>query len=214
LHKLSVFAPSTIAVFGPDTPKDATPNSTIMRPTTIYGTTKVYLELLGEYYHRKFNVDFRSLRYPGIISAESPPGGGTTDYAVEIFYDVLRGKEYNCFLRDDSALPMMYMTDCLKATIDIMEASPAQLKSRVYNVTGCSFTPKEIAAAIQKHEPNFKIKYAPDFRQAIADSWPKSIDDSQAKKDWNWKPEYDLDKMVSKMLTRLRELQKSGAIKL
>eukprot|EP00735_Rhodelphis_limneticus_P000745 TRINITY_DN1126_c0_g1::TRINITY_DN1126_c0_g1_i1::g.17377::m.17377 TRINITY_DN1126_c0_g1::TRINITY_DN1126_c0_g1_i1::g.17377 ORF type:complete len:383 (+),score=109.88,sp/Q2KIR8/TDH_BOVIN/51.78/1e-110,Epimerase/PF01370.16/4e-22,RmlD_sub_bind/PF04321.12/2.6e-11,NAD_binding_4/PF07993.7/1e+03,NAD_binding_4/PF07993.7/1e-08,3Beta_HSD/PF01073.14/1.1e-07,Polysacc_synt_2/PF02719.10/0.0011,adh_short/PF00106.20/7.2e+03,adh_short/PF00106.20/0.00037,Chorion_2/PF03964.10/0.23 TRINITY_DN1126_c0_g1_i1:51-1151(+) len=206
MNQLSVFAPSTIAAFGDSTPKVNTPNTTIQRPTTIYGVTKVYLELLGEYYHQKFGVDFRSIRYPGIISSESAPGGGTTDYAVDIYYEALRHKQYRCFLRPDSELPMMYMPDCLKATADLIEADPKKLSTRVYNVTAMSFTPAQLAAAIAKQVPGFTVSYEDaDFRQKIASSWPRSIDDSVARNDWGWKPQYDIDTMTTHMLMRLKE---------
>jgi len=205
-----VFAPSTIAAFGPSTPRDNVPDLTIMRPTTIYGVTKVYLELLGEYYHRKFGVDFRSVRYPGIISAMAPPGGGTTDYAVEMYHEAAKsefmpaGHTFKCFLSADSALPMMYMPDCLEATVQLLETPKEKLKARVYNVQGMSFTPDQEYAVVKKYAPNLAITYAPDFRQQIADSWPRSLDDSNARADWNFKPKYDLDAMTRHMLAALR----------
>jgi len=210
-HQLRIFAPSSIAAFGPTTPRDNTPNLTIMRPTTIYGVSKVYLELLGEYYHKKYAVDFRSLRYPGIISSETLPGGGTTDYAVEIFYEALKHGKYTCFLSENSELPMMYMPDCLKATQNLLEAPLEHLTERVYNVSGVSFTPKQVAEQIKKYMPNFEIQYKPDWniRQKIADSWPKSLDDSLARKDWKWKHSYDLDAMTRDMLVRLRDKLKA-----
>ncbi len=198
-----VMIPSSIAAFGPSTPKENTPNDVIMRPTTMYGVTKVFIELLGEYYTQRFGVDFRSLRYPGIISSEAAPGGGTTDYAVEIFYEALKNKRYTSFLAKDAALPMMYMPDCLKATIDLIEADASKLKHRSFNVTAMSFTPEEIAAEIKKHIPDFEIEYKPDFRQQIAESWPRSIDDSVAREEWGWKPDYDLSAMVKDMLEKL-----------
>jgi len=199
-----VFWPSSIAAFGPTTPRDNTPQKTILEPNTMYGVTKVAGELLCNYYFKKYAVDVRSLRYPGIISYKALPGGGTTDYAVEIFYEALKNKKYKCYLREDSTLPMMYMDDAIKATINIMEAPPEKIKVRTsYNLAAISFSPKEIAAEIRKHIPLFECAYEPDFRQAIADSWPKAIDDSQARKDWGWKHEYDLKRMTKDMLEKL-----------
>ena len=196
-----VFVPSSIAVFGPTTPRVNTPQDTILQPTTMYGITKVSGELLGNYYFNKFGVDIRGMRYPGIISSVTLPGGGTTDYAVEIFYEAVKNKYYNCFLKSDTRLPMMFMPDCIKATIMLMEADVTKLKHHSdFNVTAMSFTPEELAAEIRKYIPDFKIEYNPDFRQAIADSWPQSIDDSCAREEWGWQPDYDLARMTKEML--------------
>jgi threonine 3-dehydrogenase len=204
-NKISVFCPSTIAVFGPSTPKDNTPVDCIMRPSTMYGVTKVFSELLGEYYHNKFGLDYRSIRYPGVISAKAPPGGGTTDYAVEIYSEALLKEKYTCFLSENTALPMMYMPDLLKATFSLINADPKKLSRRVYNLGSMSFTPKQLAASIRRHIPNFQLECIPDFRQAIADSWPRSIDDSESTKDWGWKPDYNIDTMTDAMFEFLRE---------
>jgi len=200
-----VFWPSSIAVFGPETPKNDTPNETIMRPSTMYGVTKVTGELLCEYYIKKYNLDIRSIRYPGIISSEALPGGGTTDYAVAIFYEAIKNKNYTCFVNSDTILPMMYMPDCIKATIDLMEADPSELKHRCFNLTAMSFSVENLATEIKKHIPDFQCNYQPDFRQKIADSWPKTIDDSIARKEWGWSPNYDLPKMTEDMLNKIRE---------
>jgi len=177
-----------------------------MRPTTVYGITKVYAELLGEYYHVKYGVDFRSLRYPGIISWKALPGGGTTDYAVEIYFEAVKSKKYTCFLKDDNMMPMLYMPDTLKATSDFILADNAKLTQRTYNVTGMSFTPAEVAAEIQKHIPEFEIEYKPDFRQDIAESWPRSIDDSQARLDWGWENQYNLASMSEDMINNITKM--------
>jgi nucleoside-diphosphate-sugar epimerase len=198
-----VMIPSSIAAFGPDTPRDNTPNDTIMRPTTAYGVSKVFLELWGEYYVKRYGLDFRSLRYPGIISSEALPGGGTTDYAVEIFYEALKNKKYTSFLDKGTYLPMMYMPDCLKCTFDLIEAPVEKLIHRSFNITAMSFAPEEIAAEIKKHIPDFEMSYEPDFRQQIAESWPKSIDDSVARKEWGWQHDYDLAAMTKDMLEKL-----------
>ena len=192
--------PSSIAAFGPTTPRDKTPNDTILQPTTMYGITKVTGELLVEYYYKKYGLDTRSMRLPGIISSETLPSGGTTDYAVEIFYEAIKKKQYTCFLKEDTVLPMMYMPDCLKCMIDLLEADVSKLKRRVYNVTGMSFSAGEIATEIKKHIPEFKIGYKPDFRQGIADSWPKSIDDSLAREEWDWNPSFNLASMTKDMI--------------
>ncbi len=198
-----VMIPSSIAAFGPSTPRDNTPNDVIMRPTSAYGVTKVFIELWGEYYTKRFGVDFRSLRYPGIISSEALPGGGTTDYAVEIFYEALKNKKYTSFLDKGTYLPMMYMPDCIKCTMDLIEAPEEKLVHRSYNITAMSFAPEEIAAEVKKHIPEFEMSYEPDFRQAIAESWPASLDDSVARDEWGWTPDYDLAAMVKDMLEKL-----------
>jgi nucleoside-diphosphate-sugar epimerase len=196
-----IFWPSSIAVFGPTTPQDKTPQQTIMEPSTVYGISKLAGENWCSYYHSKFGVDVRSIRYPGLISYKSPPGGGTTDYAVDIFYKAKLGQKFNCFLEKNTALPMMFMDDAIRATLELMDAESEQLTIRnSYNIAGCSFTPEEITLEIQKQITEFQISYNPDFRQAIADSWPNSIDDSVAKKDWGWSSQYDLPKLVSIML--------------
>jgi nucleoside-diphosphate-sugar epimerase len=196
-----IFWPSAIAVFGPTTPRQNTPQYTVMEPSTVYGISKQAGERWCEYYFNKFGVDVRSIRYPGLISYTSLPGGGTTDYAVDIFYQAKMNKEYTCFLRDDSALPMMYMADAIRATIELMEAPAEKVRVRSsYNLSGCSFTPAELTAAIQTHLPAFNVRYVPDFRQQIADSWPASIDDSAARSDWGWKEQYGTAEMVQIML--------------
>jgi len=197
--------PSSIAAFGPTTPRENTPNTTVLQPTTMYGITKVTGELLAEYYYKKYNLDVRSMRLPGIISSETLPGGGTTDYAVEIFYEAIKNKKYTCFLREDTVLPMMYQPDCLKCMIDLLEADNSRLKRRVYNITGMSFSAGEIAAEIKKYIPEFEIDYKPDFRQEIADSWPKTIDDSLAREEWGWNPAYNLSSMTKDMIEILRK---------
>jgi nucleoside-diphosphate-sugar epimerase len=204
-HKISkVYWPSSIAVFGPGTPREHTPQNCVMDPNTIYGISKLAGERYCEYYFRKKGLDVRSLRYPGLIGHKSDPGGGTTDYAVTIYHEALAKKSFECFLSENTELPMLYMPDALKATIGLMEAPAEKVKIRSsYNLAGMSFSPKEIAAAIKKHIPEFNITYKPDSRQQIADSWPKSIDDSEARKDWGWKPDYDLGKMTSDMLENL-----------
>lgn len=195
-----IFWPSSIAVFGPSTPKQNTPQYTIMEPTTVYGISKLAGERWCEYYAQNFDVDVRSIRYPGLISYTSLPGGGTTDYAVDIFYSARKNEKYDCFLREDTPLPMMYMADAIRATIELMEAPKEQVKIRSsYNLSGLSFTPAEIYSEIKKHNPSFEITYSPDFRQKIADSWPGSIDDAEAQKDWGWKADFDLEGLVSIM---------------
>lgn len=213
-HKLKqVFCPSSIAAFGPETPRTNTPQETILKPRTMYGVTKVAGELLCNYYFEKFGLDVRGVRYPGIISNKTLPGGGTTDYAVEIFYEAIKNKKYKCFLRADSTLPMMYMPDCIKATLDLMDAPLKKLKHHVdFNLAAISFNPAELAAEIKRRVPEFKITYEPDRRQAIADSWPMSIDDSAARKEWGWKPGYDLPMMVDDMLKVLGEKHRQGLL--
>lgn len=209
-----IFWPSSIAVFGPTTPKDGTPQTTIMEPTTVYGISKQTGERWCEYFHRKFGVDVRSIRYPGIISYKTLPGGGTTDYAIEIFHEALKNSEYTSFLAKDAALPMMYMDDAIKATIDIMEAPAKKIKIRSsYNLGAISFTPEILAAEIKKHIKDFEISYEPDFRQSIAESWPSSIDDSAAREDWGWKHEFDLERMTKTMLKGVEETLKENANK-
>jgi len=210
-HKCTMFIPSSIAAFGPETPKDNTPQDTIQRANTMYGVTKVAGEVLSDYYYTRFNVDTRGVRYPGIISYETLPGGGTTDYAVEIFYEAIKNKRYSCFLREDTMLDMMYMPDALKGACDLMEADPSKLKHRnAFNLTAFNFTPKEIAEKIKVHIPDFQMEYNVDpVRQAIADSWPNHMDDSCAREEWGWSPEYDLDAMVKDMVEKLTEKLKS-----
>ena len=201
-----IFWPSSIAVFGPTSPMENTPQYTVMEPNTVYGITKQAGERWNEYYFNKFGVDVRSLRYPGLIGWKAAPGGGTTDYAVDIFHQAIQHKKYESFLSENTGLPMMYMTDAIRATINLMEAPAVQVKIRSsYNLAGVSFTPKQIAEEIKKHIPDFEITYNSDFRQAIADSWPSSIDDSYAKKDWGWELKYDLEKMTSIMMKNLKE---------
>jgi nucleoside-diphosphate-sugar epimerase len=208
-----VFCPSSIAVFGPDTPRDNTPQETILRPTTMYGVSKVAGELLCNYYAQRFGVDVRGVRYPGIISSETLPGGGTTDYAVAIYYEAIAQKRYTCFVRADTVLPMMYMPDCIKGTIDLMEADLGKLKHRAdYNMSSMSFSAGELAAEIKKHIPEFACDYQPDFRQAIADSWPRAIDDSAARDEWGWTPEFDLVAMTIDMLDKLRQRHADGRL--
>ena len=201
-----LFWPSSIAIFGPTTPMENTPQLTVMEPNTVYGISKLAGERWGEYYHDRYGIDFRSVRYPGLISYKTEPGGGTTDYAVEIFFEAVRQAKYECFLSENTALPMMFMDDAIKNTIKLMEADPAKLSIRsAYNMAGISFDPKGIAQEIKKIMPEFEITYKPDFRQAIADSWPASIDDSLAQKDWGLEQEYDLKKMTATMLEKIAE---------
>ncbi len=203
-HIKQVYWPSSIAVFGPTSPKENTPQKTIMEPSTVYGISKISGEFWCNYYHEKFGVDVRSLRYPGIISWKSKPGGGTTDYAVDIYFKAIKEGKFECFLSENTRLPMMYMRDAVDATIKIMQAKPSDIKIRSsYNLSGISFTPKELAAEIKKHIPDFEITYNPDFRQEIADSWPSSIDDSEARKDWNWQHKFNITSMTNHILESL-----------
>ena len=204
-----IFWPSSIAVFGPTTPKENTPQYTIMEPNTVYGISKQAGERWNEYYFNKFGVDIRSLRYPGLVGWRAKAGGGTTDYAVDIFHQAIKNEQYESFLSENTSLPMMYMPDAIRATIELMEAPFKSVKIRSsYNLAGISFTPKEIAAEVSKHIPNFEMSYNSDFRQKIADSWPSSIDDSHAQKDWGWKLEYDLEKLTSDMMKNLKKQYK------
>ena len=200
-----VFWPSSIAAFGPSTPRDNTPQASVMDPATVYGISKLAGEGWCAWYHRKHGVDVRSLRYPGLISWKTPPGGGTTDYAVEIFHEALKTGRYTSFLAENTALPMMYMPDAIRATLELMDAPVEKVRERhSYNLAGISFTPLQIAAAIRRQIPGFSLQCVPDYRQPIADSWPRSIDDSAARTDWGWRAQYDLDAMVQDMLDNLR----------
>jgi len=205
-HGCAVFIPSSIAAFGPSTPPDPTPQETIQRPTTMYGVTKVAGELLADYYFLRYGLDTRGVRYPGLISYLAPPGGGTTDYAVEIFYEAIREGRYSCFLKPDTKLDMMYMPDAIRASIAVMEADPSVLKHRnAFNIAAMQFTPEELAEAIRRHIPGFVMEYEVDpLRQGIAESWPRRLDDSAAREEWGWSPEYDLEAMVADMLSNLR----------
>ena len=212
-YHCAVFVPSSIGAFGPGTPPEHTPQDTVQRPTTMYGVTKVAGELLCDYYYRRFGVDTRGVRFPGIISHVAPPGGGTTDYAVEIFYEAIRHRHYTCFLRPDTRLDMMYMPDAVKAAVDVMAADPGRLVHRnAFNVSAMNFTPEEIAAEIRKHIPGFVIDYRIDpVRQAIADSWPDSLDDGAARAEWGWSPSHHLESMTRDMLDNLdRKLRIAG----
>ena len=204
VHK--VYWPSSIAVFGPTSPKINCPQQTVIEPITVYGISKYAGEFWCNYFNHRYKVDVRSLRYPGLISYKSEPGGGTTDYAVEIFHEAIEEKKYTCFLKEDTYLPMMYMPDAIRATIELMESEESKIKVRTsYNISGVSFSPKEIAAEIKKHIPGFTISYEPDYRQEIATSWPQSIDDSVAKKDWGWKPAFDLSALTTDMIKNLED---------
>ncbi len=199
-----IYHPSSIAAFGPETPKEHTPQETVLRPTTMYGVTKVAGELLGAYYHRRFGLDVRGIRYPGVISSETLPGGGTTDYAVAIFYEAIKHRRYTCFVREDTVLPMIYMPDCIRATLMLMDADADRLiHAAEYNLASLSFSAGELAAEIRAHIPDFVCEYKPDFRQQIADSWPRTIDDRAARAEWGWAPQYDLAAMVADMLAKL-----------
>lgn len=205
-YGLKVFFPSSIAVFGSHTPRQHTPQETIIHPETIYGISKAAGENWCQYYHLKYGVDVRSLRYPGVIGYQSMPGGGTTDYAVDIYHSAVKGEDFSCFLKPDTRLPMIYMPDAIRATLELMHAPEEEITVRTsYNLASMSFTPAEIHAAIQKHFPDFSIEYNPDFRQKIADSWSETIDDTNARKDWGWQPEYDLDSMTDDMIYHLRK---------
>lgn len=205
-HKIEkVFWPSSIAAFGPTTPRENTPQHTVLEPTTMYGVTKVVGELLCQYYFEKYRLDVRSLRYPGLISYKTPPGGGTTDYAVAIYFEAVENGKYTCFVNKETVLPMMYMPDAIKATLDLMDAPSEQISIRTsYNLAAMSFSAQELASAVKKHLPEFECEFEPDERQKIADSWPKSIDDSRAGKDWGWQPEYDLEKMSKDMIRNIK----------
>jgi nucleoside-diphosphate-sugar epimerase len=201
-----VYWPSSIAAFGPNTPRENTPQFTIMEPTSVYGISKLAGERWCHYYHLKYGVDVRSVRYPGLIGYRSEPGGGTTDYAVDIFYHAINSGTYECFLGPDTRLPMMMMDDAIRATIGIMQEPSENIRIRgSYNLAGCSFTPAELAEEIRKHVPGFTITYKPDFRQSLADSWPDSIDDTEARKDWGWQREFDLEKLVEVMISEVRK---------
>ncbi|MEO1711868.1 MAG: NAD-dependent epimerase/dehydratase family protein, partial [Bacteroidota bacterium] len=203
-----IFFPSSIAVFGPNVPRDNTPQEVVLTPTTVYGISKVAGEIWCQYYYDKYGLDVRSLRYPGIIGHQSLPGGGTTDYAVHIYHEALNKGRYECFLAEDMELPMIYMDDAIRATIELMEAPAEQIKIRTsYNLAGMSFNPAQQASSIRKHLPDFQISYAPDYRQAIAASWPNSIDDRAAQNDWHWKPAFDLPGMTLDMLQNLQAHQ-------
>ncbi|XP_026015897.1 L-threonine 3-dehydrogenase, mitochondrial-like isoform X1 [Astatotilapia calliptera] len=203
-HGLRVFVPSTISALGPSSPKDPTPDLCVQRPRTIYGVSKVHAELMGEYYHQRYGLDFRCLRYPGIISADSQPGGGTTDYAVQIFHAAVKSGQFECNLRSDTRLPMMYIDDCIRATMEFLEAPEDALVSRTYNINAMSFTPQDLTREIQKVLSDFKVTYNVDpVRQAIADGWPKALEDSAARQDWGWRHEYNLPELVQTMLTHI-----------
>jgi nucleoside-diphosphate-sugar epimerase len=208
-----VFCPSSIAVFGCQTPRENTPQDTVLCPETMYGVTKVSGELLCRYYYERFGLDVRGIRYPGLISSATLPGGGTTDYAVAIFYEAIADRRYTCFVGEETVLPMMYMPDAIKGTLDLMEANLAQTKRRAgYNIAAMSFSAGELAAEIQRHIPDFQVEYRPDYRQAIADTWPRTIDDTLAREEWGWCPDYDLASMTSDMLERLGQRHAEGKL--
>jgi nucleoside-diphosphate-sugar epimerase len=212
-HVKQVFCPSSIAAFGPETPKNRTPQTPVMRPTTIYGVTKLAGELLCNYYVNRFGLDVRGVRYPGVISSETLPGGGTTDYAVAIFYAAVEHKRYTCFVREDTVLPMIYMPDCIRAAVMLMDADFHCLKRHAdFNLSGLSFAARDLAAEIRKHIPEFVCEYKPDFRQEIADSWPRTIDDGAAREDWGWQPSYDLAAMTVDMLAKLDKRHAEGRL--
>jgi nucleoside-diphosphate-sugar epimerase len=214
-HEMArIIIPSSIAVWGRGAPLEKTPQETPLKPTTIYGVTKVCGELLADYYVQRFGLDVRGLRYPGLISHETPPGGGTTDYAVAIFYDAVAKGRYTCFVREDTVLPMMYMPDAIRGTIQLAEADSSRLRHHAdFNLAAMSFSAGELARCIKKHLPRFEISYKPDYHQAIADSWPRSIDDSAAREEWDWKPEWDLESMTKDMIRHLQErLAKAGSL--
>ncbi|MEJ2636072.1 MAG: NAD-dependent epimerase/dehydratase family protein [Calditrichia bacterium] len=204
-HMEKIIIPSSIAAFGPDAPKDKTPDNTIMNPTTMYGVTKVAGEKLAQYYHFKYGVDARSLRYPGIISSETLPGGGTTDFAVDLYLNAIDEKKYTCYIAEETVLPFMYMPDAIKAIVDLAAAPGEKLTQQVYNVHALSLAPRDIVASIRNEYPSFRISYDPDFRQSIAESWPRSLNDSAARRDWNWSPRYDLHAMTRDMLKKLKK---------
>ncbi|XP_074640727.1 L-threonine 3-dehydrogenase, mitochondrial-like [Tubulanus polymorphus] len=203
-YKLKVFVPSTIGAFGPTSPRNPTPDITIQRPRTIYGVSKVHAELMGEYYHYKFGLDFRCLRFPGVISADTQPGGGTTDYAVQIFHDALEKGSHTCFLKPDCRLPMMYVDDCLRSMVEYLEIPGDQLSMRTYNVNAMSFTPEELSNELRKHVPHLEVNYKPDSRQAIADTWPMKFDDTNAREQWGWKHEYNIEDLCNVMMSILK----------
>jgi nucleoside-diphosphate-sugar epimerase len=213
LELAQVLCPSSIAVFGAGVPRDETPQETILKPSTMYGITKVAGELLCDYYVQRFGVDARGLRYPGIVSAETLPGGGTTDYAVEMYYKAVEGEAYTCFVREDTRLPMMYMPDCINATVQLMDADFANLRHHGdFNVGAMSFSAGELAASIREHIPGFEVTYRPDYRQGIAESWPSSVDDSAARVEWGWSPRYDLAAMTEDMLAKLARRHAEGRL--